>query len=230
MSETRRPAVLVLSTLHQFHPEVSGYGFAALRHLLEMIEPDAIFAEVTAGDLASRGEEGVKREYSESVYPFLKDFPMVRAHPLEPSGALRDTLICSQRRAMAQAKESPDYAVLESFVQSWLTVLLSSFRTAQDVNSKETDAAVMAKKEYEGRFYPVEYTNVWMEWNQHFYDRIVETVCHEKPRLSVVLVGLEHSYWLRAKLAACGDIDMLDVHSELERLDAASFIKPSDRV
>src|SRR4051812_13219709 len=94
-----KPAVLVLSTLHQYHAQVLCYSFTALRGLLTALEPDLLMAEVTEDDLRVRADEAIKREYPEVVYPFLDASPRVNVRALEPMGEVGDALIRRVRTA-----------------------------------------------------------------------------------------------------------------------------------
>jgi hypothetical protein len=213
-----KPAVLVLSTLHQYHTEVSCYGFSTLRRILTNLAPDALFAEVRDQDLRSRNDEQVKREYPEVVYPLLDEIPSIRAHALEPSGVLHERLVQSVRAAEKQFQMTPKYVQFEAYVQSWARELFAGWKTAADVNSEESDAAAKKKHEYQDKLYPPDYSQAWNDWNEHFYDRIIEVAGRTKPGLAVVLVGFEHSYWLRPRLARRSDMTLLDARATLENM------------
>src|ERR1035437_3473640 len=66
--------VAVISTLHQFHEKVPGYGFDTLREILEKLHPDVLAVELTAKDLDNRLSKSIKREYQRSVFPFLQEY------------------------------------------------------------------------------------------------------------------------------------------------------------
>lgn len=214
--------VLVLSTLHQFHERVPSYGYDVLHETLVQLAPDALFAELTVNDLAARKDQSTKREYPMAIYPYLDAHPSVQAHALEPSGPEWDELIQRHRAAEAEFQNSAEFPAFNAFLHSWFDRLLASFRTPQDVNSEAVDAAVEAKHKYQDALYPRDEAERWFMWNQHFLESIVNTVRRAKPKLSVVLVGFEHSYLLRPRLAAFEDIRVLNAYSTLSKLHGTS--------
>lgn len=218
MFRAAKPQLLVVSTLHKYHADVPDFGYGTLRCILEQLSPDDLLIEVAESDLSSRADEGIKREYPEAVYPFLHDAPAVRAHALEPSGAKREALIQMYVSGATQFQASPEYPAFESYARDWLDQLLSRYQTAVEFNSGEADETVRLKQEYQSTLYPREYTDAWVQWNEHFHGRIVEIVNEWTPRLAVVLVGLEHSYWLRRRLAGRSDMQLLDAHEVLGNL------------
>lgn len=209
--------VLVLSTLHQYHGEVACFGFQTLRNILLELQPDLLLVEVDGDDLRLRREEKIKREYPEVVYPLLASAKL-HVRPLEPSGPTKAALIDRVRAAAQQFEATPEGAAFRAYVQSWLADLISSWTGPADANSSKTDAAVAAKHAQQDRLYPADYARCWEEWNRHFLERIVEAVKELRPRRAVVLVGLEHAYWLRPRLAERGDMIMLDAHETLAGL------------
>lgn len=215
----RRPQVLVLSTLHQYHAQVSCYGFPTLHRIITALAPDLLLLEVSEEDLRSRPDERIKREYPEVVYPLL-DALGVQALPLEPSGEIRHALIKRARAAESQFRESERSQAHDAFVQDWLTGLMACWRTPADVNSASTDASVLAKHDIEKSIYPPDSAQSWQEWNQHFIDQITLAVNQRRPRRALVLVGLEHSHWLRRRLARHTGLELLDAQATLDDLQA----------
>lgn len=188
-----RPRVIVLSTLHQFHERVDCYGYPALERIIRRLSPDVVMVEVSREDLDARAQEDVKREYPAVVYPLI-DALGVAAFPLEPSGEKRDALIRRKREAETVLRNTGRYEECSLFLQQWLEELFATWSTPADVNSAQTDAAVVAKNVVVDSLYPADYALVWEEWNQHFHDGIVRALAQARPRLALVLVGLEHSY------------------------------------
>ena len=216
-----RPAVLVLSTLHNYHAEVSCYGFEVFREILSALAPEALFVEVADEHLRARKSESVKREYPEVVYPLLDELPSTTAHALEPSGAVREQLIETMTAAAKVFQAKPEYAKFEVGVYGWWRELVSTWKAAADVNSERTDESVRAKQEFQKPLYPAEYSGAWDEWNQYFLTRIIEVLDRTKPKTAVVLVGVEHSYWLRLRLARRSDLTLIDANATLAALQSA---------
>ena len=84
---TEQTEVLILLTLHQFHAEAVFYTFNVLSRIIERLEPTDLAVELTHKDIQTRREQGVKREYQESVYPLL-DKHDYAVYPLEPDDPL----------------------------------------------------------------------------------------------------------------------------------------------
>ena len=203
------PRVIVLSTLHQFHEQVECYGYAVLERIIRRLSPDVLLLEVSQEDLDARAHEQVKREYPAVVYPLI-DALRIPAYPLEPSGEIRDMLIRRKRAAEQTLQESGKYEDCASFLQQWLDDLFANWSTPADVNSARTDAEVLSKNEAMHALYAPDYALVWDEWNQHFLDRIAQVIECDRPRLTLVLVGLAHSYWLKRRLAECPGLELVD--------------------
>jgi hypothetical protein len=223
VDSSRRPQVLVLSTLHQYHAQASCYGFSTLRAIIAALAPDLLLLEVSEEDLRTRPDERIKREYPEVVYPLLAALG-VQALALEPSGDGRHALIERMRAAESQFRDSERSEAHYAYVNEWFKSLVSCWRTPADVNSTGTDAAVFAKHAIEKSIYPPDSTRSWEEWNQHFLDQITNAVNQRRPRLALVLVGLEHSHWLRSRLARRTGLDLLDAQATLGRLQASGVI------
>lgn len=55
----------------------------------------------------------------------------------------------------------------------------------------------------------------WQAWNQHFLDVVARAAAENPSQRIVVLVGAEHGYWLRERLASQPGIRLLDTASLL---------------
>ena len=224
------PAVLVLSTLHNFHAEVPCYGFEVLREILRALAPEALFVEVADEHLRARKSERVKREYPDVVYPLLDELSSTAAHALEPSGAVREQLIETMTAAAKVFEAKSEYAKFEASVHGWWRELMSTWKTAADVNSERTDASVRAKQEFQKPLYPADYSGAWDEWNQYFLTRIIEVLERTKPKTAVVLVGVEHSYWLRPRLSRRSDLALIDANATLAELQSTRANRVDERI
>ena len=218
-----RPQVLVLAALHQYHAQVRCYGFAELQSVVKWFGPNTLFAEVTEEDLRLRRPEPVKREYPEAIYPLLDAAASISAHALEPAGAARRLLIDRLESAAQEFQEKVEYAQFEESVHAWLASLILTWKTPADVNSRGTDASVRAKNERQRPLYPDDYSRVLEEWNEHFLARIIDGLRKDRPARALVLVGLEHCFWLRDRLAGREDVELLNA----EELLAANFADES---
>ncbi len=215
---TARTEVLVLSTLHQHHPRVPRYGYAELTRIIELLEPDVLALELSAEDLAERRPQRAKQEFPNSVYPLLDRRPLPTV-ALEPADPVRSGLIGmmagSQQRFFA---ETPDLA--QAFIDYndlVLGSLLDGWRSVCDVNSSRTDAIFAAKHRLQDAIQPSEQAAAWDGWNQTFLQRITDAARRFRGQRIVVVVGVEHGYWLRQHLAMQPDLTLLDPAEQLPR-------------
>ncbi len=193
--------ILVLSTLHQLHGEVGYYTYDHLARIIENFAPDILAVELTPTDLQERKPQSVKQEYQHSVYPLL-DKLRSKVVPLEPPEPTFSELVQMGKRAREDLQKR-DPAAMEQFamyVHALYDVLLSWWHSPRDVNSAETDRHFEIKHRYQGALFGENETRGWELWNQYFLEQIlVEATKNTRGRM-LVLVGVEHSYWLRGRL------------------------------
>ena len=214
--ETRQTEVIVLSTLHQLHGEVSGYSYDDLSALIEMLEPDLLAVELTAQDLESRRAQRVKQEYQESVFPLL-DKHNYEVIPLEPAQPLYDEIVGLIRAAHNELNSnSPQLAEAFNIYSGVLYEMLrEDWTSPRAVNSRETDRLFESKHRFQSEIFGPKEKEGWARWNQHFLDQIVAAATRNPGKRLVVLVGAEHSYWLREHLRA-HELLLLDTEALLD--------------
>ena len=199
--KARQTEVIVLSTLHQLHSEVDGYSYDDLSCLIEELDPDVLAVELTAKDLESRRNQQVKREYQEAVFPLLEehDYKLV---PLEPAQPLYDEIVALIRTAQSDLSKSKPL-LAEAFTiysESLYEMLRENWISAREVNSRETDRLFESKHRFQNAIFGPMEKEGWTRWNQYFLDQILDAVMINPGKRIVVLVGAEHSYWLREHL------------------------------
>lgn len=199
--ESQRTEVIVLSTLHQMHAEVDGYSFEDLSYLVEQLNPDVLAVELTAIDLESRRDQTIKQEYQESIFPLLDKHDVV-AVPLEPPQPLYDEIVNLIRTAQSGlSKSNPERAkAFGVYTDSLYEMLREMWTSPEAVNSVETDRLFDSKHRFQGAVFGPMEVEGWQRWNQHFLNQIHGAVSTNPGARIVVLVGAEHSYWLRAHL------------------------------
>lgn len=211
--------VVVLSTLHQLHPQVPGYGFDDLSRIIERLAPDVLAVELTAEDLAERKEQRAKQEYPRSVYPLLErhDYQLV---PLEPSEPLFSEMVRPNlESSKAFTERTPETArAFGAHSKAVFDYLMRYWDSPAAVNSSTTDALFEVKHTFQDAVMPPEQAAGWEAWNQHFLERIVEAAQAHPGRRIVVLVGAEHGYWLRQRLRNQPQVDLLDTEALLQAL------------
>lgn len=193
---------MVIDALHHFHARVSSYGFAELGRTIEATAPDVLALELTADDLACRRAMQVKREYQEVVYPLLDKHGYATV-ALEPSGQLAAELTDMQRKADAAfLAEHPETAArIRTHGLQIIEDLLCSCEGPLAFNSAETDRRIADKHAFQYALYPPAHRHVWETWNSHFLTQILAAAAEHPFKRIAVIVGLEHCYWLRPRLA-----------------------------
>jgi hypothetical protein len=208
--------VIVLSTLHQLHPRVPGYGFEELSGVIERLAPDVLAVELTAEDVAERKPQKTKREYPESVYPLLEKHGYAVV-PLEPSEPLYSEIVGPYAEAQrAFAERSPEAArAFATYGTSLYDYLFAHWDSPASVNSAATDALLAVKHAFQDAVMPPPQAAGWEAWNQHFLRRIVDAARASPGKRIVVLVGVEHGYWLRAHLRGEARVRLVDTEALL---------------
>lgn len=205
-NDTAAAEIVVLSTLHQLHAETTGYSFETLVDIIEMLQPDVLAVELTPADLASRREQSTKQEYQRSVFPLL-DKNNYAVVALEPAPPLYDELVGMFRQSQQEiAERNPEQlALFDVYVTTLFEYLGEYWDSPAAVNSRASDMLFETKHRFQNEvFGPVEAT-VWERWNEHFLQQILAAAALNPGKRIVVLVGAEHAYWLRARLAAQDD-------------------------
>lgn len=193
--------VVVLSTLHQFHAQSAAYSFDTLSRVIEQLEPDVLAVELTAADLRTRRDQATKQEYPRSIFPLLDryGFPAVALEPPEPTFS---ELVGFSRRAGQDLQTAhPEKAeAFGTYVTALYEMLFERWTSVAAVNSAETDALLEAKHRYQAALFGELEVQGWEGWNQHFLEQILKAAAEYPGQRIVVVVGVEHAYWLRARL------------------------------
>ena len=193
--------VAVLATLHQLHGEVDYYTYDHLTALIGSFAPDILAVELTPSDLATRRPQPVKQEYQHSVYPLL-DKLQCEVVPLEPSEPEYSEWVRLGREAVEEL-ESRNPAAVEQFgqyVNALYGVLFEWWGSPLDVNAAETDRHFEVKHRYQNAVFGEKEERGWELWNQHFLAQILAVADRCPGCRMLVLVGVEHGYWLRKRL------------------------------
>jgi hypothetical protein len=199
----KRAEVVVLSTLHQFHSSVKGYSFDDLTNAIERIRPDILAVELTPDALKQRTEQKTKQEYPKSVFSLI-DKHRYQTVALEPPEPLYSELVGSLRRSNVEIQEKfPAKAeAFSKYTDSLYAYLFKRWDSIAAVNSRETDGQFEVKHAYQNALFGETETSVWEAWNGFFLDQILKTAARNRGKRILVLVGVEHAYWLRDRLRA----------------------------
>ena len=210
--------VVILCALHQMHEQAPFYSYADLTAAIEKLHPDVLAVELTPTDLKGRVEQKNKREYQNSVYPLLQKhaWPTVA---LEPEGPRRSELIGFLRQAEESLqKTSPQKdEAFDTYTEKLFQYLLAQWHSPADVNSSWTDRLFAVKHEFQSALYGQQESDGWQGWNHYFLDQIVRAASENPGRRIVVIVGVEHGYWLREHLQKQNGIALLDTAALIQR-------------
>lgn len=197
----KKAKVFVLSALHQLHGQTEFYSFDKLSQTIEKFDPDIIAVELTPSDLQSRKEQKTKQEYQKSIFP-LADKHKYKLVPMEPAEPKFSELLKLYSESNREFKEkSPQKAeAFSTFNENLYEYLLRTWNSPLAVNSSETDALFEVKHKYQIALFGEKEEQVWESWNRHFLEKILETAEKNPGKKILVVVGVEHSYWLRKHL------------------------------
>lgn len=212
----KKSEVVVLCTLHQFHNTAAFYSFEQLSRLIEDLRPDVLAVELTPADLSSRREQKVKQEYQRSIFPLIEK-RRIAAIPLEPAEPLFSQLVGSLRtaeRELGEKAPGKDEA-FGTYVDSLYDFLFKKWDSPLAVNSRQTDALFEVKHNFQNSLYGKLEEQGWEGWNRHFVERTLDAARARPGARIVVVVGVEHGYWLRERLGQRDDIKLLSVEDGL---------------
>lgn len=212
----KKAEVFVLSTLHQFHSDSKYYSFQTLSNTIEKIKPDVLAVELTPQDLESRKEQKTKIEYQKSVFPLIEKnkYQTIALEPAEPLySEIIDLLKESNKEN--QEKFPQKIEAFSVYSNSLYDYLFKHWNSVKAVNSKETDAHFEVKHQFQNRLFGEKEAKVWNDWNSYFLTQILDAAAKNKGKRILVLVGVEHSYWLRNHLRNNQTVKLLEAEKLL---------------
>lgn len=208
--------VIIVSALHQIHEEVEYFSFAELQRIIEALQPTILVLELTPTDLEAKKKQTVKMEYQEAIFPLIEKhgYPAVAMEPDEP---LFSELVNKHRASIREAmdEDSLKVSAFSDYASKLIETLKYTWDSAAAVNSAYTDKLFDAKHLLQNKVFGLKGEEVWNQWNMHFLETIKETAGEQQGGRVVVIVGAEHSYWLRQKLKADKSIKLLDTEKLL---------------
>ncbi len=208
----REPAeVAVLAALHRMHAEVPAYPASALEAAILRLQPDVLCIEVRPDRFAGRAPEANKIEYPEVVYPLLESRPY-RVYPMEPENPLYDRIgapYMAASRAFHEAQPEAA-AAFAAYGKAMYAALQAYWTSPARVNDAVTDQLMRAKHALQEALVGEGERAGWEAWNAHFLQVITRAAEENPGKRIVVVVGAEHGYWLRERLAQAPGIRLLD--------------------
>ncbi len=207
-----KPAeVAVLSTLHTLHDDVPAYSRSALRESILRLRPDVLCIEVRADRYAQRAKEATKVEYPDVVYPLI-DAHRYRVHAMEPAPPRYDEIVGPYASAGRefQARDPVAASAFAAQTEALYATLRAYWTNPSRVNDAVTDQQMRAKHLLQEALVGEGERAGWEAWNRHFLDVITSAAAAHPGKRIVVLVGAEHGYWLRERLAGRPRVRLLD--------------------
>lgn len=208
--------VVIISVLHQIHEEVDYFSFSELQKIIEKLQPTILVLELTPTDLEEKKEQKVKLEYQKAIFPLIEKhgYPTVAMEPTEP---LFSELVNKHRASIqeAMAEDSLKVAAFSDYASNLIETLKHSWDSAASVNAAQTDQLFEAKHLLQNQVFGLKGEDVWHQWNRHFLETIKKAAEDQQGGRVVVIVGAEHSYWLRQKLKTDKSIKLLNTEKLL---------------
>ncbi len=209
--------VVVLATLHQLHATTPAYSFETLGRVIERLRPDVLCVELQPDDLKARPTEATKQEYPEVVYPLIDrhHYGVYAMEPAEPtySEILKPYIQAGQDFSVRE----PEQAEAFSRYSDGVYIGLQAYWTSPArVNDAVTDSVLRAKHELQQAMVGAGERAGWERWNQQFLGVILQAAKQNPGKRIVVIVGAEHGYWLRGRLAQVSGVRLLDTAALLQ--------------
>lgn len=208
--------MVVLATLHTLHAQVPAYSTDVLRESILRLAPDVLCIEVRPERYAQRAQEANKVEYPEVVYPLI-DARGYRVYPMEPPSPRFEAILgpyLAANRAFAEAQPEAA-AAFSRHAESLYAPLRAYWTQPSRVNDAVTDGQMRAKHALQEALVGEGERVGWAAWNQHFL-QVIQRAAEENPgKRIVVLVGAEHGYWLRERLAGLQAVRLLETSALL---------------
>ncbi len=207
-----RSEVIVLGTLHQFHETNSGFSFAVLSRIIERIKPGILAVELTPAALKDKTEQKTKQEYQRSIFPLMAKHRYL-AVPMEPPEPEYSRLVGLLKESNREVSEkSPQKLEAFSLYSNQLyEYLFAKWTSAREVNSAETDALFEVKHKFQNALFGPKEEIAWNSWNSFFLKQILTAAKQHRGKRILVLVGVEHAYWLRENLKTSSEVRYREV-------------------
>jgi hypothetical protein len=208
-SEAKSGEVMVLATLYRRHENVSVYDLPTLRRIVLAFRPDVLVLDVTPTELKEGKVHPSKIEYTEVIFPLLKNGGY-RVYPAEPPEPMFSEIVNGvlnaikafelENPAAAKAMRELNTGAYESLKAYW--------RTPAEVNDSVTDRMLMGKTVLERQLNGIAKADGG-RWNQHTVSVVQRAVKENPGRRLLVLNGIENCYWIRDALSRDSKIDLV---------------------
>lgn len=216
-ARTASPAeVFLVSTLYRRHETVAAYDLDVLRTLITRIEPHVLVLDVTPTELATAVPHGSKVEYSEVIFPLLRqnDYRVYAGEPDEPLFSEIVQPVAARRERLAGS--DPDrMAAWRSYDSALHDLLGRIWHGPADVNGALTDRAMQTRQHLEATVFGPADQGAFDRWNGHFASVILHAASENPGRRILVLVGVQNRFWLHDALQSERSVRLVDIETWL---------------
>jgi hypothetical protein len=209
---TKSGELFVLATLYGRHKTVTAYDLPALRKIILTIKPDVLVLDVTPMELKEGKVWPGKIEYTEVVFPLIKD-GSYRVYPAEPDEPMFSEIVNATTEAIRKFEAAtPETATaMKQFTVSAYDALKSYWKTPAEVNSHVTDRVLHGKKTLEAQLQGIVRADGQKRWNQHTVDVTRRAVKENQGKRVLILVGIENCYSIRELLGRDPQINLVNM-------------------
>ena len=208
-NEAKSGEVMVLATLYRRHENVSVYDLPTLRKIVLAFKPDVLVLDVTPSELKEGKVHPGKIEYTEVIFPLLKNGGY-RVYPAEPPEPMFSEIVNAVQNAI-NAFESENPAAAKTVRQlnaSAYEALKAYWRTPAEVNDNVTDRMLMGKTALEHQLNGLAKVDDG-RWNRHTVSVVRRAVKENPGKRLLVLNGIENCYWIRDALSRDSKINLI---------------------
>lgn len=210
--------VVVVSTLHFFHGRVDYYTYEDLARIVRDTRPDVLALELNPRELRERpGELGMKAEYPLAIFPLMEDLG-IPAVAMEPDEPLWSELVEKRRAGEAElGRARPETSArFDAYTDALYATLFDDlWDSPEAVNSDTTDRILAGKHALQDALHDADQYASWHEWNDHFLRQIRAAAEQAPGGRVVVVVGVEHGYWLKDALRSEPGFRLLSLQDAL---------------
>jgi hypothetical protein len=210
--------VFVVGTLYRRHAEVPAYDHAALRRVIDAIEPEALVLDVSPNELARREVSPGKQEYVRVIFPWLDAHP-VPVYAGEPGQPLFDEIVQSTIAANESfTAKHPDMAAqLKRYADETYATLGLLWTSTAAVNAPVTGDVLAARRRVVDALIGGADADGWRRWNDHAAQQVMQVARAHPGKRVLVLTGIENRPAVMERLDGKRGIELVAMEPWLAR-------------
>jgi len=197
--------ITIIGTVHHYHYKWAFFSMEILKRLIEEINPDILCAELSPEQLEGTVTCKSKPEYPEVIIPVARE-KGYKIVPIQPDTAYG--------MHWEREKNKEIQMIKDSLIGKWKLMLYQaiciliwviSSINLKILQSNAIDALYRVQYGVFRRFFP-RWQKYHVDWNRHFYNRIMDTIISNPNKNILITVGLTHKYWLKREFKKKGII------------------------